>query len=317
VEIADDMSKYWKNIAIATKTLKEGLKVTFEHMKDATTQRDPLYVDEKNYFEKQNAIFTTQYPKESIPVPDNGRYKLHNEIEDCIVCDKCAKICPVDCIDIEPVRAIEEIGKTSDGTPKRIYAAKFDIDMSKCCFCGLCTTVCPTECLTMTKEYDFSVFNVEEHNFEFGEMTPLEILEKKKAFEEYTEKKEAEKARLAATIQPKAASSSVAKPSAGKPIFKPNPMANENPEDTETPLPPKPRVVFRPKIQVKKAEEKTEPISDEKINPSNPKISLKPKIATASKSEGQTSDPSPQPKVVIRPKIQVRKNGDDSTNKTE
>ena len=47
MEIADDMSKYWKNIAIATKTLKEGLKVTFEHMKVATTQRDPLYVDDE------------------------------------------------------------------------------------------------------------------------------------------------------------------------------------------------------------------------------------------------------------------------------
>ena len=91
------------------------------------------------------------------PIPDVGRYRLHNEIDDCIVCDKCAKICPVDCIDIEPIKATEEIGKTSDGTPKRIYAAKFDIDMGKCCFCGLCTTVCPTECLTMTKVYDFSV----------------------------------------------------------------------------------------------------------------------------------------------------------------
>ncbi|MFT6971374.1 MAG: formate hydrogenlyase subunit 6/NADH:ubiquinone oxidoreductase subunit I [Roseivirga sp.] len=310
MEIANDMSKYWKNITIATKTLKEGLKVTFEHMKDATTQRDPLYVDEENYFEKQNGIFTTQYPKEVIPVPDNGRYKLHNEIEDCIVCDKCAKVCPVDCIDIEPVRSAEEIGKTSDGTPKRIYAAKFDIDMSKCCFCGLCTTVCPTECLTMTKEYDFSVFNVEEHNFEFGEMTPLEILEKKKAFEEYTQKKEEERARLAATIQPKVATSTTnvaEKPAGVKPVFRPKPMARPVPKPStasaENAATPKPNVVMRPQIQVKKAEDKTEATSEE--------------IPKAAKPENEAIPKTTKPKVVMRPQIQVKKKDSDSNDKAE
>ena len=65
-----------------------------------------------------------------MPVPDNGRYKLHNEIDDCIVCDLCAKVCPVNCIEIEPIKATDIIGKTSDGTNKRIHAAKFDIETS-------------------------------------------------------------------------------------------------------------------------------------------------------------------------------------------
>lgn len=318
------MSKYWKNIAIATKSLEEGLKVTFEHMKDATAQRDPLYVDEANYFEKQNGIFATQYPKEIIPVPDNGRYKLHNEIEDCIVCDKCAKICPVDCIDIEPVRAVEEIGKTSDGTPKRIYAAKFDIDMSKCCFCGLCTTVCPTECLTMTKEYDFSVFDIKEHNFEFGEMTPLEILEKKQAFEDYTKKKEEERLKLAATIQPKTDASAAAppaKPVGAKPVFRPKPMmkpvVKPDSEVSETSITQRPKVVMKPKIIVNKADESLDSATNEVPKVAKPKIPMKPKIPTASKPEEVTSKPVVKPKVVIRPKIQVRKKDDESTNETE
>jgi formate hydrogenlyase subunit 6/NADH:ubiquinone oxidoreductase subunit I len=154
------------------------------------------------------------------PIPDVGRYRLHNEIDDCIVCDKCAKICPVDCIDIEPIRAIDEIGKTSDGTPKRIYAATFDIDMGKCCFCGLCTTVCPTECLTMTKVYDFSVTDIREHNFVFGEMTDAEIAEKKKLFEEHQKNK----------VTPATPTSS-----------------EEKKADTEVPKPAKP--VFKPKIK--------------------------------------------------------------------
>ena len=35
---------------------------------------------------------------EKISVPEIGRYQLDCEIDDCIVCDKCAKVCPVDCI---------------------------------------------------------------------------------------------------------------------------------------------------------------------------------------------------------------------------
>ncbi len=313
------MSKYWKNIAIATKTLKEGLKVTFEHMKDATIQRDPLYVDDENYFEKQNGIFATQYPKEIIPVPDNGRYKLHNEIEDCIVCDKCAKICPVDCIDIEPVRAVEEIGKTSDGTPKRIHAAKFDIDMAKCCFCGLCTTVCPTECLTMTKEYDFSAFDFVDHNFAFGEMTPLEILEKKQALEEYNKKKEEEKEKMAALAKSKPASATAAKPTGAKPAFRPKPMkpktattSTEEKKD-DAPKPVRPKVVMKPKIQAKKTEDpKEEAKADEAPKAARPKIPVKPKIPVAPKAEA--SEEKPVQRVVIRPKIHVRKKEEEGSS---
>lgn len=287
------MKGYWRNIKTATETLKTGLKVTAQHMLDARSQRTPIVPAAENYFEKQNAIFTVQYPKEKLPVPEHGRYKLHNEIEDCIVCDKCAKICPVDCIEIEPIRSVDEIGKTSDGTPKRIYAAKFDIDMAKCCFCGLCTTVCPTECLTMTDEYDFSAFDFTEHNVPFANMTPLEILEKKKELEEYTKQKEAAKAISKEEIVPKEKSAVQAKPTIGgaKPVFRPkvpgakpktvgeserteNEVKEESKSETS-----KPRPVFRPKIQPKRkpgnsVEEKAEapkkparPVMKQKIKP--------------------------------------------------
>lgn len=179
------MKKYFSNIKNSVQTLSNGLKLTMGHLWDARMSRDPIGVAHEDYFLKDKGIATLQYPRESLPVPDNGRYKLHNEIEDCIVCDLCVKICPVNCIDIEPIKAVAVIGKTSDGSTKRIYAAKFDIDMSKCCFCGLCTTVCPTECLTMTKAYDFSTFDRSDHIYEFGEMTPLQILSAKAALEQH------------------------------------------------------------------------------------------------------------------------------------
>lgn len=185
----ESATTYWSSISIAVSTLRQGLALTFSHFLKARKSRSSLPIQSPAYFESQEGIATVQYPFETIPVPDNGRYKLHNEIEDCIVCDKCVKVCPVNCITIEPIKSAEEIGKTSDGTPKRIYAAKFDIDMGKCCFCGLCTTVCPTECLTMTKEFDFSVFDIKEHNFAFGNMLPSDIEARKKEWDEHQKNK--------------------------------------------------------------------------------------------------------------------------------
>lgn len=211
---------YWENIWYTFRSLGTGLKLTFLHLLKARKSRIPVAITDKNYFQYTEGINTVQYPYVMQPVPDAGRYRLHNEIDDCIVCDKCAKICPVDCITIEPIKAVEEIGRTSDGTPKRIYAAKFDIDMGKCCFCGLCTTVCPTECLTMTKVYDFSVFDIREHEFAFSEMTEAEIQGKKKIQEEHQKNKP--------VVQPKAAvpeknvSEAPPAPKPGaKPVFRP------------------------------------------------------------------------------------------------
>jgi len=218
---------YSKNIARTIRSLWEGLRITLSHLLKSRRTQPIRSITETNYFANREGIATIQYPYEMQPVPDNGRYRLHNEIDDCIVCDKCAKICPVNCIDIVPVKATEEIGKTSDGTPKRIYAATFDIDMGKCCFCGLCTTVCPTECLTMTKVYDFSVTDIREHNFAFAEMTETEIAEARKKLEEHQKSK--------TVVQPTSTEPAEKKaPVVAKPVFKPK----IKPPGSSTPPPP-------------------------------------------------------------------------------
>jgi formate hydrogenlyase subunit 6/NADH:ubiquinone oxidoreductase subunit I len=211
-------TSYWNNITETIQSVYRGMKITMKHLLGARKSQRVRAISESGYFDHRNGIATIQYPHQMQPVPDTGRYRLHNEIDDCIVCDKCAKVCPVDCIDIEPIRATEEIGKTSDGTPKRIYAATFDIDMGKCCFCGLCTTVCPTECLTMTKVYDFSVTDIREHTYVFAEMSEAEITEKKKKFEEYQQSKSSASATPLLT-EDKTESSVAPKPA--KPVFKP------------------------------------------------------------------------------------------------
>jgi formate hydrogenlyase subunit 6/NADH:ubiquinone oxidoreductase subunit I len=212
---------YWNNIYSTIRSTYNGMKITLVHLIGARKSQPAVSITDENYFSQREGIATIQYPHEMQPIPDAGRYRLHNEIDDCIVCDKCAKVCPVDCIDIEPIRATEEFGKTSDGTPKRIYAAKFDIDMGKCCFCGLCTTVCPTECLTMTKVYDFSVTDIREHNFEFGEMSAAEIEEKKKTFEDFQKSKVAAASTLVQPPAEKPESTEAAAPKTAKPVFRP------------------------------------------------------------------------------------------------
>lgn len=162
-------------------------------------------IQSDNYFkERNNNTSTLRYPHIKLPLYDNARNQLHVEIDDCIVCDLCAKICPVDCIEIEAIKAVEDIGKTSDGTTKRLHAAKFDIDMAKCMFCGLCTIVCPTECIIMTDEYDVSLDSVQAMNYHFSTMTNDEASQnriKLQVFEE--EKKKAKEAALKAAQEKK------------------------------------------------------------------------------------------------------------------
>ena len=139
---------------------------------------------------EQRGIVTLRYPKERLALPDHGRNQLHNEMDDCILCDKCARVCPVDCIEIQSIRSSELLGRTSDGTPKRLHAAYFAIDMAKCCFCGLCTVVCPTECLTMQPEYEYSSSRVETHRLVFAEMSPEEIDVHQKSWTRFLESKQ-------------------------------------------------------------------------------------------------------------------------------
>lgn len=207
---------YWSSLFFTIRSVYKGMALTARHLVGATKKKPAakrLDITNDQYFNNQTGISTASFPHETLPIPDNGRYKLHNEIDDCIVCDKCVKVCPVNCIAIEPIRSQEEFGKTSDGTPKRIYAATFDIDMSKCCFCGLCTTVCPTECLTMTPEYGFSTDHLPDHTFSFANMSEKEITQRKNEWEAYLKQK--------ADSEKSASGTTTAAPTPPKPVIKP------------------------------------------------------------------------------------------------
>jgi NADH-quinone oxidoreductase subunit I len=181
-------------------TAWKGLSLTIRHLFAGNGKREIVTVSNSNYFKQlEHGTNTIQYPKQQLPVPEVGRYQLDVEMDDCIVCDLCAKVCPVNCIDIESIKATEAIGQTSDGTTKRLYAAKFDIDMAKCMYCGLCTIVCPTECIVMTNQYDKTVFQLSDLVYQFSDMTPEDAAEKRALFDKQQAEKQA--AKLAAMKQ--------------------------------------------------------------------------------------------------------------------
>lgn len=167
------------NTIALVKSMITGLRMTLRHFFAARQMRIQKSIQEAGYFEQTTGIATVQYPKEKILVPDIGRYQLHVAIDDCIVCDLCARICPVDCIDIISIKSPEVFGFTSDGSKKRLHAEKFDIDMAKCMFCGFCTTVCPTECITMTDIYDRTEPNIAALNYPFASLTSDEATQKR------------------------------------------------------------------------------------------------------------------------------------------
>ncbi len=183
----------FKTVLQAFITAAKGLAITLKHFFGARRSRTELDIRKGNYFDQQAGVTTVQFPSQKMPIPEVARYQLDVEMDDCIVCDLCAKACPVDCIDIEAIKATEAIGKTSDGSVKRLYAAKFDIDMAKCMYCGLCTVVCPTECITMTDQYDRSTPKLTELIYTFSEMTPEEIEAKKQEWTKHQAEKEAAK----------------------------------------------------------------------------------------------------------------------------
>lgn len=175
-------------------TAWKGLTITLRHLFASNAKREVISVRDDNYFKNLESTNTIQYPHQELPVPEVGRYQLDVEIDDCIVCDLCAKICPVDCITIDSIKSTTgSIGETSDGSKKLLYAAQFDIDMAKCMYCGLCTIVCPTECIVMTNQYDKTVFELKDLNYEFAEMSTEDAAEKRLLLENQLAERQAAK----------------------------------------------------------------------------------------------------------------------------
>ena len=61
--------------------------------------------------------------------------------------------------------------------------ARYAIDYNKCIWCSLCTEHCPTDCITMSHDYDHSVYLRERLVYEFVQepVVPYKPVREKKA----------------------------------------------------------------------------------------------------------------------------------------
>ena len=170
------MNRYFRNITESLSSLLTGMGITWMHM---------IRIKKDNV--------TLQYPEEKWPRPERNigfnhedynviRSRLQVDINDCIGCLKCERICPVQCIKIEtekaPVRGddINEInhkGITSNGSKKAQIVTRFDIDMTECCYCNLCTYPCPEECIFMTGGPNESKHSID---YEFSEPDRTDLI---------------------------------------------------------------------------------------------------------------------------------------------
>jgi NADH-quinone oxidoreductase chain I len=182
---------YFGDIAESLVTAVKGMGVTFSHLR-----------------QKPN---TVQWPHEPATTKPRTRGELFNNINDCIGCGNCAKVCPVDCITIDTVKSAKsvDLGRTSNGKKKTMHLAQFDIDMAKCCYCGLCVDVCPTECLVMTEKFDYSTAEVAGLFYRFSSMDGEQIAAAREALEE--EKRQAAAEKLAAAAEAAKAAAAKAK----------------------------------------------------------------------------------------------------------
>ncbi len=180
------MKQYFRNTFDALWTVLVGMRITFKH----------LFLPS----------VTIQYPDVKPKMPERARNRLFVNMDDCIGCDQCARACPVNCISIETLKSTPEDspGETSQGKKKALWVTKFDIDIAKCCFCSLCVYPCPTECIEMTQVYEFSEFERDDLIYKFATLTPSEIEDKNKRYDEFMVAKEAEKLAAAKVKEEKA-----------------------------------------------------------------------------------------------------------------
>jgi formate hydrogenlyase subunit 6/NADH:ubiquinone oxidoreductase subunit I len=83
---------------------------------------------------------TLKFPYERAEPYERMRAKVSWEIEKCIGCMLCEKICPSN--------AIIVIGKGRE--------AEIVYNVGRCIFCGECVDICPTKTIYTTKEFEIA-----------------------------------------------------------------------------------------------------------------------------------------------------------------
>ena len=131
------MGDYRRDAVAAAQGISKGLAVTFDHMR-----RRPV---------------TVQYPYEKLIPSERYRGRIHFEMDKCIACEVCVRVCPINLPVVDWVMNKET---------KKKQLKDYSIDFGVCIFCGNCVEYCPTNCLSMTEEYEMATFDRHHLNYD-------------------------------------------------------------------------------------------------------------------------------------------------------
>lgn len=115
---------------------------------------------------------TFMYPDKPMPVDKRSRGMLSLDMDNCIGCELCYKICPADAI---------KMTKINMHFPRNPRDEAPAVDFNKCIFCGLCSEICPPQVLHHTHKFDISTedrFDLLYSPFRLKEVYLKEVAEK-------------------------------------------------------------------------------------------------------------------------------------------
>jgi formate hydrogenlyase subunit 6/NADH:ubiquinone oxidoreductase subunit I len=101
----------------------------------------------KNLFKKP---MTVLFPEEKVEIPERNRGEHNFNIETCISCGSCSKICPN-----KAIKMVEAPPELKEKYPKTYP----EVDLGKCCFCALCEDICPKGSITLTTNVFLATFD--------------------------------------------------------------------------------------------------------------------------------------------------------------
>nr|QWW92751.1 NADH dehydrogenase subunit I [Tayloria sp. 49123] len=133
----NSLKNYSEQAIQAARYIGQGFMVTLDHM-----NRLPM---------------TIQYPYEKLVPSERFRGRIHFEFDKCIACEVCVRVCPINLpvVDWELKKEI-----------KKKQLKSYSIDFGVCIFCGNCVEYCPTNCLSMTEEYELSIYDRHDLNYD-------------------------------------------------------------------------------------------------------------------------------------------------------
>jgi NADH-quinone oxidoreductase subunit I len=116
---------------------------------------------------------TVQYPDVRPDLAPRFRGFPDVDLDTCIVCHLCEKVCPTQCIHIEDLIHGPAHGEAVDPDApkpekKKKEATVFNINAAICMVCGLCEEICPTKPRSIILGHHFEMAKMDRSDLVYG-----------------------------------------------------------------------------------------------------------------------------------------------------